>query len=717
MVVPEPEAKAALAARGIAIPRGVVFDAAPVLPRLFPELDGVERLVLKAFGPGIVHKTDVGAVQLGVEPARLDAAVVTMRRRLERRGLTPAGFLVEEQVAPGVELVVGATRGAYGVTVALGLGGTLAELLDDVAVRLAPLDRADAEALLDGFRAAPVLRGARGAAPVDRHALVELLLAVAGEGGWIAELGDRFAELDCNPVIARPDGATVVDARLVLRDEVPTATVTAAPPPADFGALFAPRSIAVAGVSTSRPGFGNRALAAYRAFGWTDGLAVIHPTATEVDGVPAYASAADVPGGVDYLLAAVPAGACPDLVRAAAGHARIVHVISGGFAEAGADGARLQDALLDAARAAGVRVVGPNCIGVYAPAGRQTFQLDVPTEAGAVSVVSQSGGLAGDIVKVGAGLGLRFAQLVSVGNAIDVTPAELLEHFVADPATRVIGCYLESVRDGERFVAALSAARRVGKPVIVLAGGLSGQGAEAAVSHTGALTGDRRTWAAITAATGAAVVERLEDFLGALVFAQRYADAPAPGGSGDPDGVGGVGGADVLVVGVGGGASVLATDACDRAGLRLLPVAPAAVERLRALGYGAGTSVANPIEIGVGPAAPVDVFETVLDAILPDQPFPDVLLHANVQAYYGYGTGGTAPLCALVASVAAALTGGRYPASRVVLVTRNLEVAPGSDADAVRNAATAAGLPVYRTFDEAAVAIAAGKEHTRARDH
>ncbi len=141
IVVPEPEAKAALAARGIAVPRGVVLDAAPVLPRPFPELDGVERVVLKAFGPGIVHKTDVGAVQLGVEPARLDAAVVTMRRRLVRRGLAPAGFLVEEQVAPGVELVVGAVRGPYGVTVAVGLGGTLAELLDDVAVRLAPLDR------------------------------------------------------------------------------------------------------------------------------------------------------------------------------------------------------------------------------------------------------------------------------------------------------------------------------------------------------------------------------------------------------------------------------------------------------------------------------------------------------------------------------------------------------------------------------------------------
>ena len=699
IVYSELRSKRAMADAGVAVPRHVVVtpdgDTAAAADLTAP-------LVGKAFGPGIVHKTDVGAVRLGLGHDDLAGAIRSMTDAVAAHGLVADGFLVEEQVPAGVELIVGAVRGPYGVTVAVGLGGIFAELLDDVAVRLAPLTPADAEALLDGFGAAAVLRGARGTPPVDRAALVRLLVAIAGEEGLIDTLGPDFAELDCNPVIAHPDGATVADARIVLR---PARATAPAPSPADFDALFAPSSIAVAGVSTSRPGFGNRALAAYRQLGWTEGLAVIHPTAAEVDGVPAYPAPADVPGGVDYLLVAVPAAACADLVRAAAGHARIVHVISGGFAEAGPDGVGHQDALLAAARAASVRVLGPNCIGVYAPAGRQTFQLDVPREVGGVSVVSQSGGLAGDVVKVGAARGLRFAKLVSVGNAVDVSPAEVLEHFVADRSTRVVGCYLEGARDGERFVAALRAARDRGLAVVAMVGGLSGQGAAAALSHTGALTGDRRVWAAISAATGVAVVERLEDFLGALVFSQRYVDGP---GSGAPD---------VLVVGVGGGASVLATDACDRAGLDVTPVMPAAVDRLRALGYGAGTSVANPVEIGVGPAAPVDVFETVLDAILPEQPVPDVLLHVNVQAYYGYGTGGTGPLCDLIASVGAALTSARYPATRVVLVTRNLDVASGAGADAVRDAAVAAGLPVYRTFDEAAVAIAAGKELARARDH
>jgi len=695
-IVPEPFVKAALEVLGVAVPRGTVVTATDA-----PEVDLAAPLVLKAFGAGIVHKTDVGAVHLGLTPDDLVDAAAAMTTRLEGHGLVPAGFLLEETARPGVELVVGATRTPLGVVVLAGLGGIWAEVLDDVAVALAPLDRAAAEALLDGFRGAAVLAGTRGGVAVDRTALVDLLLAVAGPDGLVARCSDEFAELDCNPVVARPDGATVLDARLVLR---PPPVAPGPVPALDPAAVFAPRVVGIAGVSTSGGGFGNRALAALRGVGrGPDDLVVVHPSAAEVDGVPAVASVADVAGGVDYLLVAVPAAACPDLVRSVAGHTRVVHVVSGGFGEAGPDGAALEDDLLAAAREAGVRLLGPNCIGVHAPAGRQAFQLAVSTEPGGVHVTSQSGGLAGDVVKVGAERGLRFAHVVSVGNAVDVTPTEVLAAAVADPAVRVVGAYLEGARGAEGLADVFRAAR--GRtPVVVLTGGLTAAGGRAATSHTGALAGDRRVWDAVRRATNVAVVDRLEDLVGALVFAQAYADHPA---SGEPA---------TLLVGVGGGASVLGADACDRAGLHLTPVAAPAVTRLRSLGYGAGTSVVNPIEIGVGPAAPVDVFDGVFAAILPEQPYPDVICHVNVQSYYGYGTGGTAPLCDLVRSVAAGVQEGRYPATRVVLVARNLDVAPGPDADAVLATAAAVGLPLYRTFDEAAVAVAAGKEFARGRD-
>jgi len=231
VIVPEPEAKARLRARGVAVPRSVVLDADGLG-------DGVDELhdpmVIKAFGGGIVHKTDVGAVRLDLDADEVPAAIFAMRARLAaEHQIFPDGFLVEEQAPAGVELLVGAVRGPFGVTVTVGLGGVLAEVLDDVAVGLAPLDRDAAEALLDGFRGAQVLRGYRGAPEVDREALVALLLAIAGPDG--VALDDDMAELDCNPVIVSPDVVVVADARIATRDSVPPAP---APRPLDVDARF-----------------------------------------------------------------------------------------------------------------------------------------------------------------------------------------------------------------------------------------------------------------------------------------------------------------------------------------------------------------------------------------------------------------------------------------------------------------------------------------------
>ena len=697
VVVPEPLVKVALSECGVEVPGfSAGSDEADVAKRAADRFDG--PVVVKAYGKGIVHKSDVGAVRVGVEPAEVEETIAAMAAELHTRGLEVDGWLVEEQIAGSVELLVGVVRRPpFGAVVAVGLGGTLTEILDDVVTRLVPIDEADAEAMLDGFKGSSVLRGVRGAPPVDRDALVKVLLGIAGPDGLSTRLGADLSELECNPVIAGPHGAVAADARLVLHATTPIPPE--ARPPLDTDALFAPRSIAIAGVSTKGQGFGTRALAAYREMGWTENLSVLHPSATEIDGFPAYPSLADVPGGgVDYLLVAVPAAACVELVREQGSRARVAHVISGGFGETGPDGTALETALVDAARESGVRVLGPNCIGVYAPVGRQTFQLGVPHEVGAVGVVSQSGGLAGDIVKLGAARGLRFSKLVSAGNAVDVMPGELIEHLVDDPATGVIGCYLEGARDGERVVAALRRARGH-KPAVALVGGLSGEGSDAVASHTGSLTGDERVWDAVRAATGISVVRTLEDLVGALVFHQRYADHPAPGGRG------------VMVLGVGGGASVLAADACDRAGLALTRVGGALVERLKAMGYGAGTSVVNPFEVPMGPAAPADTFNRLLDLVLPEQPFADVLLHVNVGAYYGYGTGGLGQLVETLQLLAGAAP--TWPA-RVVLVARNVEVATPEAADGLRDAAIATGIPLYRTFDEAATAIAAGKRHARA---
>ena len=559
--------------------------------------------------------------------------------------------------------------------------------------------------MVAAFATTGYLDGLRGGQPVDRGALQAVVSAVAGPDGLAVHLGPALSELECNPVIVDGSGATAVDARLILE---PAATSGAggaageaaddlpAAPTTSFDRLFSPRTIAVVGASTTKVSFGNRFLRAYVRRGWSEGLTAIHPQAAEIEGVPARASLADLDDPVDYLVVAVPAKACADLIRSAAGRVAFAQVVTGGFREAGEDGRELEGELLRAARESGVRVVGPNCMGAYSPEGRQTWQLDDPVEPGTVSAISQSGGLAGDIIKAGAAAGVRFAKLVTVGNAVDVSIAELIDYFAADPATEVIGLYLEGVQDGGALVDAL---RRVAghKPVVALVGALGRQGARASASHTGSLAGDAAVWQAVRTATGIGIVSTLEQLLGALALQQRYWSTDVA----DSDAV--------LVAGPGGGASVLSADACDRAGVELAAVEAATQAHLRELGYGAGTSVANPIEIGIGPGAAVDAFDRVLGPILDAQPYPDVVLHFNVQSFYSYSDNVTRLL-----EMLERIAGWTWP-TRVCIVLRNIDCATADDAAELRRRAAELGLPIFTRFDDAFTAIRAAKDFTHQR--
>src|SRR5581483_1196859 len=299
-VVPEPEVKDALVERGVRVPN-----------RAAPSDAGRLRapLVVKAFGPGIVHKAHVGAVRLGVMHEEVDDVIASMAEDLESHGRTAAGFFVEEQrVGAGVELLFGVVRGPFGPMAMLAVGGSIAEADDLAVTRLSPLTQDDAHAMLDAFPAPHLLDH------IDRGSLVDTMLAI---DGCATGVGERLAEMECNPIVVDANGTIALDARLILLAEP---APRREPASTDFTPLFAPTSIAVAGASTEKQTFGNRFLAAYRDFGWTDGLYALHPRATEIDGVPAFASVADVPGGaVDYVLVAVPATKCAEVVQPFAG--------------------------------------------------------------------------------------------------------------------------------------------------------------------------------------------------------------------------------------------------------------------------------------------------------------------------------------------------------------------------------------------------------------
>ena len=224
-------------------------------------------------------------------------------------------------------------------------------------------------------------------------------------------------------------------------------------------------------------------------------------------------------------------------------------------------------------------MLGPNCMGLYVPSERITFQGEFPTEPGNVMVISQSGGNSMDIVHGLARRGARFSRAVSFGNGEDVDAADLFGYAAADPASEYVVAYLESSARGRATFEALRACARV-KPTIVLKGGMTGAGGRAANSHTGALAGSREVFEAMCRQAGALLAETMEELHDLLIAAATNARL--------------VRGPRALLLGGGGGFSVLAADSIARAGLDLPPLDDATTAELRELMPVAGNSIRNP---------------------------------------------------------------------------------------------------------------------------
>ncbi|HET9020005.1 MAG TPA: acetate--CoA ligase family protein, partial [Acetobacteraceae bacterium] len=536
------------------------------------------------------------------------------------------GFLVEEMAAPGTELVIGALRDPqFGPMVMVGLGGIFVEILEDVAFRICPVTAREAEEMLGSLRGARLLDGARGRDPVDRAALVQALLAIGGADGLMLR-HPEIAEIDVNPVIARRDGLTAVDARIILGvPAAPAAQPRPAAPPGWLDPLFAPRSIAVYGASGSSTTIANTFIRRVRDFGFPGTIYPIHPSAAEIEGLPAYPDLRQLPEDVDYAYIAIGAQNIPAVLEQAGGRMKFAQVISSGFAETDG-GEALQRRLMESARRGGARVLGPNCLGLYSPRGGVTFPVGAPRELGSVGVISQSGGLGTDIVKRGQWRGLRFSGLVTIGNSADVSPIDLLRFFFADPATRVIGMYIEDIKDGRAFFDLLRS-REATKPVVILRGGRSEHGRAAAASHTGALAGGERLWDALAQQAVCATVETVDQFIDALLALQYFDLRPERPTQ------------DVVLFGNGGGTSVLGTDYFAGRGLRVAPFAPAARERLEALKLPPGTSVANPIDAPVRTLQEQEgrVANEILDLVYSHAAVDAVVMHLNLAAFVGRG--------------------------------------------------------------------------------
>jgi acyl-CoA synthetase (NDP forming) len=300
-------------------------------------------------------------------------------------------------------------------------------------------------------------------------------------------------------------------------------------------ALFAPRAVALVGASgdpaknTARP---QRYL---KKHGYSGRVFPVNPTRKEIFGEKAYARVSDVPEAIEhaYILIEDVEQALEDCGRRGVA---VASIFSGGFADAGADGAGRQARLVERARSLGVRLLGPNSMGVIDVPGRLALSVNAVLEmpslpAGTTSIVSQSGTMLGTLLSRGAARGLGFAKLVSVGNEADVGVGELVELLAADPATRAILLFLETVRDAERLASAARRAHRAGKAVVAYKLGRSALGEAAALTHTGALAGSDAALDAYFRDCGIVRVDMLETLLeiAPLVAAREPPSLKRPG--------------------------------------------------------------------------------------------------------------------------------------------------------------------------------------------
>jgi len=347
--------------------------------------------------------------------------------------------------------------------------------------------------------------------------------------------------------------------------------------------LFHPNSIALVGITTATTWHWTRTfLEGLIEIEFDRPLYLVNPKGGEIEGRKVYTSLKDIPGNIDYVIGLVNAQIAPKLVEECAEKGvRAIHFCTAGFSETGEEPRiKLEAELAEVARRNGIRILGPNCMGIYCPKSRLSFSPAFPKESGPVGVISQSGGNSIYLVRQAALRGIRFSKVISYGNASDIDESDLLEYLANDPDTKIIALYIEGIKDGKRFRRIMEEATKE-KTVVLLKGGATEGGARAVAGHTAALAGSRATWDAFCKQLGIISVSSIEemiDVLGTLLF------LPLPGGR------------NALLFGAGGGASVLIADEFESRGLKVPPIPKEIVAQIQEFTPIAGNILRNPID-------------------------------------------------------------------------------------------------------------------------
>src|SRR6266853_1427987 len=605
-----PEGKLVCDAYDIAVPKEGVARSAQEAGKLaqgmgFP-------VVLKIVSPDILHKTEAGGVVVGVKSAEEAEKAydrIISNAKSYKSGARIEGVQVQQMLSGGQEVIIGAvTDPAFGKLVAFGLGGILVEVLKDITFRLAPATRDEALSMLDGIAAAEILRGIRGAQPVDRESLATMI-------GNVSQLVADFpeiSELDLNPVFATSQGATAADVRVVLDFKPPLVRYRPSQEVIvrQMNRIMKPDAVAVIGASAENGKIGNSIMKNLINGGYQGAIYPIHPIADSIMGKKAYKSVKDVPGIIDVAVFAIPAKfVAQALIEVGEKKIPGAVLIPSGFAETG--NVAGQEELVAIARKYDIRLMGPNIYGFYyTPKNLCATFCTAYDVKGAAALSSQSGGIGMAIIGFSRSAKMGVSAIVGLGNKSDIDEDDLLTFFEQDDNTQIIAQHCEDLKDGRSFA---EVAKRVSKkkPIVVLKAGRTSAGAKAASSHTGALAGNDKIYEDVFNQSGVIRARSLRDM---LEFARGIPVLPTPKGE------------NVVIITGAGGSGVLLSDACIDNKLSLMTIPPDLDAAFRKFIPPFGAA-GNPVDI-TGGEPPITYVNTVKLGL------EDPRIHALILGYW-----------------------------------------------------------------------------------
>jgi 3-hydroxypropionyl-CoA synthetase (ADP-forming) len=560
-----------------------------------------------------LHKTDEKGVKVGLNSElQVRETFNEMYGRLSKK-FSVKGMLIEKMVPKGItELIVGLQNDPqFGPVIMLGVGGIFTEIFKDISFRVLPINKEDAMEMIESLQGKQILKGFRGADPVNIDVLSNALVNIGKLG---IDMAAYYDSIDFNPVIVYANDYYVVDAKIILREKPKIEPISKAQPDSSYMDLFFnAKSIALIGASPEQGKIGNSVLESLVKHEYKGKVFPVNAKGySEIMGIRAYRGLDDIKEQIDVVIVTVDLKFVPDLLRACG--RKGIHnmvVISGGGKELGGERAAIEQQIKELSSRLKIRIIGPNCIGVFNGENRldcafQGHERMLRPKKGDVAFLSQSGTVGIAFMETSDAFGM--SKMISYGNRSDVDEADMIWYLSEDPATKVIGLYVEGFGDGRKF---MNAAKKViierKKPVVVFKNGRSSRGAKQAASHTGSLGGSYMVVKGAFDQAGIISVDSYEELTGSL---KALTWQPVPQGN------------RIAMVTNGAGPIIAAIDHFDRLGLRVAEIGDQTKNLLREH-YPPTYVIGNPCDI-TGSASSDD-YKFAIQAFI-DDPNVDIIM-------------------------------------------------------------------------------------------